>query len=219
MLRKLSLFTRTKPSGAICGPFVLGSRLRSQRNDFLHAYNRAATGAGMEWQVAPREWHSEYSPAHRDTWQFVESTVATAERFLCPLYMNWLSRGAERVAGLFRDAAVFIKQWGISKDALKRPVADDRLVGEFAWEFRITESPAEWDPRFVAYFNAVRLADANGFSGVRLLKHRRDALNTKCDDIVLASTLRSQADSQRPPKRRHLCCIRRGFCSRCGRLS
>ena len=54
-----TLFTRKKLSGALCSPFVLGSRF-DHNTTIAHAYNRDYR-SGMKWQVAPEEWHSEYA--------------------------------------------------------------------------------------------------------------------------------------------------------------
>ncbi len=179
------LFTRTKPSGALCNPFVFGSRF-DHNATISNAYH-ADYQAGKEWRMSPREWHSVYRPTLRDAREWVETTGKSAEDFLRPLYLKQLSEGADRVTALFQDAAAFLNQWGVSEETLTQPVAGGALVEEFAREFRLDDSSEEWNAGLVACFNAVRLADANGFSGVRLLKHRRDAFNTKCKDIAVAT--------------------------------
>jgi hypothetical protein len=180
------LFTRAKLTGALDSPFVLGSRF-DHNATILHAYNRDYR-ARMKWKVAPREWHSKYWPTLRDARERVETTGKTAEYILRPLYLDRLSRGTESVAALFQDAAVLLKEWGISQEILRQPVAEGPFVRAFAQEFRLHASPIDWNDGLVAYFNALRIADANGFPAARLLKHSGDAFNTKCEDIALGSS-------------------------------
>jgi hypothetical protein len=151
-----------------------------------HAYHRDFR-AGKKWHVAPREWHSQYWPTQRDASEFVERTARSAEEFLLPLYMNRLLQGTSRVAGLFRDAAEFIKQWGVVGESLARPAIGEGLISAFAQAYGLDSRQFDWNDRLLVSFNAVRLADANGYSAERLLKHRRDAINTSCDDIATGS--------------------------------
>jgi hypothetical protein len=101
--------------------------------------------------------------------------------------MKRLSGGGERLAALFRDSIRFIEQWGVSEESLRLPASDDRLIQAFARELYINDPPGEWYDYVVVDFNAIRLADANGFSGDRLLNLRRDANNMRCDDVLVAS--------------------------------
>ncbi len=178
------LLTCTKLSPVLYSPLVLGSRF-DHNFTIAHAYNRDYR-AGMKWQVAPQEWHSEYRATIRGTQQWVETTARSAEQFLFPLYLSRLSKGAERVASLFRDATLFMDQWGISRETLKQPVSEGELATAFAEAFYLKVPPEDWNEGLVTCYNALRLADAHGFPGIRLLSHRQDAINT-CDDIALGA--------------------------------
>ncbi len=178
------LLTCTKLSPVLHSPLVLGSRF-DHNSTIAHAYNRDYR-AGMKWRVAPEEWRSEYRATVRGTQQWVGTTAGSAEQFLFPLYVNRLSKGAERVVTLLRDAAMFIEQWGVSEGTLKDPVGEGELGTAFAEAFFLKAPPEDWNEGLVTYYNALRLADLHGFPGTRLLSHRQDAINT-CDDIALGS--------------------------------
>lgn len=179
------LFTRNTRTPALRNPFVFGSQF-DHNSTISRAYNTDYR-AGMKWQVAPQEWHSDYRSTLRGAQQWVGTTARSAEQFLRPLYLNRISQGAERIAALFRDGAGFIEKWEITVESLRLPVAQGMLATEFAREFGLDAHAMNWHEQLVTYFNALRLADANGCSGVALLKHRREAFNTGCNDIALAS--------------------------------
>ena len=66
-------------------------------------------------------------------------------------------------------------------------MTDFTFVKDFALEFALTSAPDQWNQQLLIYFNALRAADAHGFSAIRMLKHRREAINTTCSDIANAS--------------------------------
>jgi len=179
------LFTRAKLRPVLHSPLILGSRF-DHNSTIAHAYN-SDYREGMKWHVAPQEWHSEYRATLRGTQQWLESTARTAEAFLRPLYLTRLSRGADRFTALLHDAAQFLQQWEVTAQVLEAPVADTKLIAEFALEFHLSSKPADWDQCLVRYYNALRLADSNGYPGLQLLKYRRQAINAKCDDILRGS--------------------------------
>ena len=173
------LLTSKMIGHALNNPFVIGSRFGY---DTIATTYNTDYRAGMKWQVVPDEWRSEY-PSTRHGAQEAESAARSAEQFLPPVYMRQLASGSERLVSLYRDAVRFIEEWGISEDSLRLPKTDGVLATEFDVEFGLDATHKSLLP----YFNAVRLADANGFSGVRTLNHRRAAANTSCRDIVLPS--------------------------------
>jgi hypothetical protein len=180
------LLTCAKLGPALNSPFVLGSRF-DHNSTVAHAYNRDFR-AGSKWQVAPMQCQSEYRATLHGTQQWVESTAKSAEQFLFPLYVDWLSQGADRVASLFRDAAEFIKRWAISKETMREPLREGELLSPFAAEFGLTASPREWNEGLVVFYNALCMANMNGWSGTLLLKHRRAAINVNCTDIALVTS-------------------------------
>jgi hypothetical protein len=178
------MLTCKKLNPALNSPFVFGSHF-DHNTTISHAYNKDYR-AGRKWRISPQEWHSQYRATIRGTQQWVETTARSAEQFLFPLYLNRLSQGAERVALLLRDASVFIEKWGISKETLTVPPAECEFATEFSTEFHLNSRPADWNEGFVTFYNALRLADANGFSGIQLLIHRQNAINTG-DDVALGN--------------------------------
>ncbi len=117
----------------------------------------------------------------------MKETARFAEEYFVPIYLNRLSGGAKRLAGLFRDAIDFIEKWGVTEESLRVPVTVGGLAEAFARELRLDIPPEDWYDYVVTKFNALRLADANGLSVDRLLAHRRDSINTRCDDVLTPS--------------------------------
>jgi hypothetical protein len=178
------LLTSARLSLVLRTPFVLGSRF-DHNYTIAHAYNRDYR-AGMKWHVAPQEWHSNYRATIRGTRQWGETTARSAEEHLYPLYVDRIINGAERLLSLFQDAALYLREWGISEKSLKEPVREGRLAAIFAEEFYLESSPADWNEDLLTYYNALHLADANGFSGEYLLSHRQNAINSG-DDIAMGA--------------------------------
>ena len=180
------LLTGRKLSGVLSSsPFELGSRF-DHNYTISHAYNRDYR-AGAKWRVAAKEWHSNYRLTARGTWQWVERTANSAERFLLPTYVNRLYQGAGRVLQLLRDAAAFLERWGVSDEALNEPVREAEFTTALAAEFGLATDPNDWDEHFVQYHNALGLAAAGGCPALLIVNHRRAAINMRCDDIALAS--------------------------------